>query len=148
MIVDRGFRLEPEESQITNHKFSMRIILAGPSEARARLRSRINGTPVNIVGEFATVGAARRSGLEADGILLAGQGGDDEQDVYHEPLTAREIEVLEALAEGLSNRGIAARLKISDQTVKFHVASVMAKLGAANRTDALRRAVREGLVTL
>jgi DNA-binding NarL/FixJ family response regulator len=126
----------------------MRIILAGPSEARARLRSRINGTPVNIVGEFATVGAARRSGLEADGILLAGQGGADEQDLYHEPLTAREIEVLEALAEGLSNRGIAARLKISDQTVKFHVASVIAKLGAANRTDALRRAVREGLVTL
>jgi DNA-binding NarL/FixJ family response regulator len=128
----------------------MRIILAGPPDARARLRTRINGTPVTIVGEFATVGAARRSGLDADGILLAGQGGDGDGDQggYHEPLTAREIEVLEALAEGLPNRGIAARLKISDQTVKFHVASVIAKLGAANRTDALRRAVREGLVTL
>ena len=126
----------------------MRILLAGSSDARARLRTRINGTSVDIVGEFATVGAARRSRLQADGILLAGQGGDEEQDVYHEALTAREIEVLEALAEGLSNRGIAARLRISDQTVKFHVASVMAKLGAANRTDALRRAVREGLVTL
>jgi DNA-binding NarL/FixJ family response regulator len=126
----------------------MRIILAGPPDARARLRTRINGTPVSIVGEFATVDAARRSGLQADGILLAGQGGNDERDGYHEPLTKREIEVLEALAEGLSNRGIAARLKISDQTVKFHVASVIAKLGAANRTDALRRAVREGLVTL
>ena len=127
----------------------MRIILAGPPDARARLRNRINGTPVNIVGEFATVGAARRSGLQADGILLAGQSGDaNGQDTHHEPLTPREVEVLEALAEGLSNRGIAARLKISDQTVKFHVASVIAKLGAANRTDALRRAVREGLVTL
>ena len=56
--------------------------------------------------------------------------------------------MLERLAEGLSNRAIAERLQISDQTVKFHVASVMAKLGAANRTDAVRRAVREGLVTL
>jgi DNA-binding NarL/FixJ family response regulator len=126
----------------------MRIILAGPPDARARLRTRINGTPVDIVGEFATVGAARRSGLDADGILVAGQGDREDQDTYHEALTAREIDVLEGLAEGLTNRGIADRLRISDQTVKFHVASVMAKLGAANRTDAVRRAVREGLVTL
>jgi DNA-binding NarL/FixJ family response regulator len=125
----------------------MRIILAGPPAARARLRNRINGTPVDIVGEFATVGAARRAGLTADGILVAGEP-DEEPPDFHEPLTAREIEVLEALADGLSNRGIAARLGISDQTVKFHVASVMAKLGAANRTDAVRRAVREGLIAL
>jgi DNA-binding NarL/FixJ family response regulator len=126
----------------------MRILLAGPQAARDRLRSRINGTPVDIVGEFATVGAARRSGLEADGILIAGQADAEDPDVYHEALTAREIDVLEGLAEGLSNRAIAERLRISDQTVKFHVASVMAKLGAANRTDAVRRAVREGIVTL
>ena len=109
----------------------------------------MNGTPVDIVGEFATVGAARRSGVHADGIVLTGAGeGKDYAVDFHEPLTAREIEVLEQMAEGLSNRAIAARLGISDQTVKFHVASVMAKLGAANRTDAVRRAVREGLVTL
>ncbi|HEY6362579.1 MAG TPA: response regulator transcription factor [Vicinamibacterales bacterium] len=126
----------------------MRIILAGSQAARARLRSRINGTPVDIVAEFATVGAARRSGLDADGILIAGQADADDQDAYHEALTARELDVLEGLAEGLSNRAIAERLRISDQTVKFHVASVMAKLGAANRTDAVRRAVREGIVTL
>jgi DNA-binding NarL/FixJ family response regulator len=125
----------------------MRIILAGPPDARARLRTRINGTPVAIVGEFATVGAARRSGIAADGILLARQE-DDEGKIFHEALTAREIEVLERLSEGLSNRAIAERLGISDQTVKFHVASLMGKLGAANRTDAVRRGLREGLVTL
>ena len=128
----------------------MRILLAGPPDARARLRSRINGTPVDIAGEFATVAAARRSGVPADGILVA--DADEETGLpaagYHEPLTAREIEVLEQMAEGLSNRAIAQRLGISDQTVKFHGASVMGKLGAANRTDAVRRAVREGLVTL
>ena len=67
---------------------------------------------------------------------------------FEEPLTPREIEVLELLAEGLPNKAIALRLRISDQTVKFHVASISAKLGAKNRTDAVRRAVRRGLVTL
>jgi DNA-binding NarL/FixJ family response regulator len=48
----------------------------------------------------------------------------------------------------LPNKGIAARLGISDQTVKFHVAAIMGKLDASNRTDAVRRAVRQGLVSL
>ena len=65
-----------------------------------------------------------------------------------EPLTHREIQVLELLAEGLANKAIAGRLGISDQTVKFHVASILGKLGAANRTDAVRRAVRRGLISL
>ena len=65
-----------------------------------------------------------------------------------EQLTAREVQVLELLAEGLSNKAIADRLDISDQTVKFHVASISGKLGATNRTDAVRRAVRRGLITL
>ena len=63
-------------------------------------------------------------------------------------MTTREIEVLELVAEGLPNKTIAARLGISDQTVKFHVASIAGKLGAANRTDAVRRAVRRGLIAL
>ena len=65
-----------------------------------------------------------------------------------EPLTEREIEVLELLAEGLSNKGIGARLGISDQTVKFHVASISGKLGTHTRTETVRRAVRSGLISL
>jgi DNA-binding NarL/FixJ family response regulator len=56
--------------------------------------------------------------------------------------------VLGLLAEGLSNKTIAGRLGISDQTVKFHVASISGKLGAHNRTEAVRVAVRQGLITL
>ncbi len=56
--------------------------------------------------------------------------------------------MLELLAEGLPNKAIAARLAISDQTVKFHVASISAKLGATNRTEAVRLALRRGLLTL
>jgi DNA-binding NarL/FixJ family response regulator len=56
--------------------------------------------------------------------------------------------VLGLLAEGLPNKVIATRLGISDQTVKFHVASITAKLGAANRTEAVRIGIRRGLVTI
>jgi DNA-binding NarL/FixJ family response regulator len=65
-----------------------------------------------------------------------------------ERLTAREQEVLEALAKGLQNKEIAAQLGITERTVKFHVSSIMGKLGAGNRTEAVRRAAQLGLVDL
>ena len=63
-----------------------------------------------------------------------------------ESLTRREIEVLQMLAGGLSNKAIGARLNISEHTVKFHVASILGKLGAASRTEAVALAIRRGLV--
>ncbi len=65
-----------------------------------------------------------------------------------EPLTSREIEVLGELARGIANKTIAVRLGISEHTVKFHVASILAKLGAASRTEAVTRGARLGLVML
>jgi DNA-binding NarL/FixJ family response regulator len=63
-----------------------------------------------------------------------------------EPLTAREREVLQMLAHGHGNKQIAARLNISEHTVKFHVASVLGKLGASTRTEAVSLALRRGLI--
>lgn len=63
-------------------------------------------------------------------------------------LTPRERETLEMMAEGMSNRTIANRLGISSQTVKFHVASILAKLGASSRTEAVTFGVRHGLIAL
>jgi DNA-binding NarL/FixJ family response regulator len=131
----------------------MRVLLVGSSDERDRFRAEIDGTSFTIVGEFITVADARASGIEADAIVV-GRGftprrlDDEEPPHFEESLTPRELQVVELMAEGLTNKAIAARLGISDQTVKFHVASLSGKLGAANRTDAVRRAVRRGLITL
>jgi NarL family two-component system response regulator YdfI len=65
-----------------------------------------------------------------------------------EPLSGRELQVLDLLAEGLSNKLLAHRLNISEHTVKTHVASIFAKLGASSRTEAVSQAIRRGLVML
>ena len=65
-----------------------------------------------------------------------------------EPLTPREKEVLQMLASGLGNKQIAAHLKISEHTAKFHVASILSKLGASSRTEAVSMGLRRGLILL
>ena len=71
-----------------------------------------------------------------------------EDTTLDEPLTTRELEVLELLSQGLPNKQIARRLQISEHTVKFHVSSIYAKLGASSRTEAVGRGARAGLITL
>jgi two-component system, NarL family, response regulator YdfI len=63
-------------------------------------------------------------------------------------LTAREIQILGMMAEGLGNKIIAARLKISEHTVKFHISSIFAKLGASSRTEAVTIGIRRGLILI
>jgi two-component system nitrate/nitrite response regulator NarL len=65
-----------------------------------------------------------------------------------EPLTARELQVVQLLAEGLTNRRIGERLGISEHTAKFHVNSILGKLGASSRSEAVAQAARLGLVLL
>ena len=65
-----------------------------------------------------------------------------------EPLTPRETDVLSLLAEGAGNKEIAARLHVSEHTVKFHVSSILNKLGAATRTEAVTRGYKEGLILI
>ena len=65
-----------------------------------------------------------------------------------EPLTPRELEVLRLLAEGLANKAVAARLEVTENTVKFHVNAIFGKLGVQSRTEAVVRATRLGLIPL
>jgi DNA-binding NarL/FixJ family response regulator len=125
----------------------MKVLLVGSSSERIRLRARLNGT-MDVAGEFDSLAAARASEVDSDAILVTSDTAAAKDDGVDEPLTPREVQVLELLAEGLPNKAIAARLNISDQTVKFHVSSISGKLGARNRTDAVRRAVRRGLIAL
>jgi DNA-binding NarL/FixJ family response regulator len=78
--------------------------------------------------------------------LLADERDQPEDAV--EALTRREREVLDSLAEGHSNRAIAARLGISEHTVKFHVSTIYGKLGVASRAEAVRVGVRRGLIAV
>jgi DNA-binding NarL/FixJ family response regulator len=133
----------------------MRVILVGPADERRRLRARVPSS-VEVVGEAPTVAAARALPLEseADAILTPVSPSvrvdqlDEMDELIADPLTPRELDVLALMAEGLSNKSIASRLGISDQTVKFHVASIGGKLNALNRTDAVRQGVRRGLIAL
>ena len=73
-------------------------------------------------------------------------GQQSELDPLGQILTPREIEVLRMIAEGLGNKEIASKLSISDHTVKFHISSIFAKLGASNRAEAVTLGIRHGLI--
>lgn len=82
-------------------------------------------------------------------IAFLQDGGTSELDEpLIDPLTVRESEVLQLLAQGKPNKQIALDLEISEHTVKFHISSIYTKLGAGNRTEAVRLGVRKGLVLL
>lgn len=70
------------------------------------------------------------------------------QELLVEELTARELDVLALVADGLPNREIGASLGISDHTVKFHLASIFGKLGVSTRTEAVQRGLRLGVIDL
>ena len=72
----------------------------------------------------------------------------EETDEMVDDLTAREQDVLQLLAQGLANKQIALKLGITDHTVKFHISAIYSKLAVANRTEALRRGARLGLIVL
>ena len=141
----------------------LRVLLVGSPPDRERLRAKLGSAAVEIVAEFSTLAAARAADLDYDAITIAGDSTtsaspiDDvgrrgrswpDDDEPQEALTPREVQVLELLAEGLANKTIADRLGISDQTVKFHVAAILGKLGVANRTEAVRAAARRGLIAM
>ena len=134
----------------------MRIVLVGAQADRDRLRRELLDAGLDIVAETDTRRSPADGAPAADAIVEATSNGPASvlrnralsDDVATEALTAREQEVLAHVAQGMSNKAIAEALGISDQTVKFHVAAIIGKLGAANRTDAVRRAIRRGLVVI
>jgi DNA-binding NarL/FixJ family response regulator len=74
--------------------------------------------------------------------------GADVGDTLLDPLSEREQQVLALLADGLHNKEIATELGLSEHTVKFHISSILSKLGASTRADAVARGMRFGLIML
>ena len=112
----------------------MRAILprnAKPEEVLAAIEGSVAGLIVIHPNALDSLLATKRSELDASDIL-----------------TPREIEVLRMIAEGLGNKEIASKLGISDHTVKFHISSTFAKLGASNRAEAVTLGMRLGLIMI
>jgi DNA-binding CsgD family transcriptional regulator len=121
--------------------------------ARARLRLAIGVADPAFADRIASV-LADVEGLdlvskndEPDALVVAALGAANDLEA-NIALTARELEVLALLAEGASNKLIARRLGISAHTAKYHVASLLEKLDAVSRTDAVAHAARIGVLHL
>ena len=115
---------------------------------RAVLPSNVTAAQVAAAIEAAAAGLVviHPGGVED---LIASRGMNAESpEILPEALTPREIDVLRLLAEGRGNKEIGSRLGISEHTVKFHVASIMGKLGAASRTEAVTLGIRRGIVLI
>jgi two-component system, NarL family, response regulator YdfI len=98
--------------------------------------------------EAAAQGLTVMHPAQTEALLAAPVGAARRMAELAEPLTPREREVLQMLASGSGNKEIASRLSISEHTVKFHVTSILGKLGASSRTEAVFLGIRRGLVLL
>lgn len=115
---------------------------------RAILPPGLSPQELHAAVEAAAAGLVVLHPREVNGMVPAATAASTRAEVLLEPLTPREGEVLQMLAAGLVNKEIAARLSISDHTVKFHVASILGKLGAATRAEAVSIGFRRGLILL
>lgn len=139
-LIEKLRLINPPGWAVVGHHADVREMHAAIVAAAAGLVAWPRDAAVRIAGRAPVARGAPGLG-DVEGRLA---GEDDPA----EPLTQRELEVLDQMGRGLSNRQIAARLGISQHTAKFHVASVIGKLGARNRTEAVRRGLRRGLVTI
>jgi DNA-binding NarL/FixJ family response regulator len=132
------------------------VVLGDASRAADMLRSGATAVLPPTVSSKTLRTAVRAAALglttlpaEFRHALVEGVGrlrSEGEDDAPAAGLTARELQVLQLLAEGASNKEVARRLNITPHTAKFHVAAIAGKLGASGRTDAVAKAMRLGLV--
>jgi two-component system, NarL family, response regulator YdfI len=113
---------------------------------RAILPQNASAAEILAALEAAAAGLAAIDPRELDGLL--GSSHPAPVSSGSPSLTARELEVLRMLADGAANKAIAWKLGISEHTVKFHVASLLGKLGASTRTEAVTIGIRKGLVMI
>ena len=120
----------------------------GRPQLLAALDAVSHGLVVAMPTETAAIISTPRTSASQTAALSTPTFPTNEVEELLEPLTPREQEVLRMLALGLANKEIASRMNISEHTVKFHVAAILGKLGAASRTEAVAIGIRHGLILL
>jgi DNA-binding NarL/FixJ family response regulator len=133
---------------LTDHREPRSLADALRAGVRALLPSDISSDQLVAALEAAAAGLIVFHSTEVEAIFPVADGASRERAELAESLTPRESEVLQMLASGLANKAIATQLNISEHTVKFHVASILGKLGATSRTEAVSVGIRRGLVLL
>ncbi len=118
------------------------------SSVRAVLPRDATGPEIMAAVEGVAVGLAVLSSEDMDALLPTTAEAASADFIPGEALSSRELEVLTMLAEGMGNKEVATRLKISEHTVKFHVSSILGKLRVTTRGEAVARGVREGLIVI
>jgi DNA-binding NarL/FixJ family response regulator len=150
VLVDYGDGEDSENVRSLARRYPVLAIASQPARAREAIASGARG-----VVSRRTSGTRLGRALDAilEGLVVIDE--DLAEDTLrppprplgsHETLTPRELEVLELLASGLSNKEIADRLGVSFHTVKFHVNAILGKLGASSRTEVVALAARAGLL--
>lgn len=157
ILWDVGWTPQTQVAQLTDATeagYPVVVLLPEPEAARVvrpsgvqGLLLRTNATPP-IVAALRAVAVGLTVFDAAVSALLFATIGTPDESYDNEPLTPREQEVLQAMAQGLSNKLIARQLDITEHTVKFHVNAILGKLGAQSRTEAVVRATRAGLILL
>ena len=157
ILWDLGWEPQAQVVQLTDVSeagYPIVVLLAEPEAVRGIKSSGVPGILLRTSDDTVLVAALRAvaSGLTVFApslaALLFAPSNNGEEPYSSEPLTPREQEVLQSLAQGLSNKLIARHLNISEHTVKFHVNAILSKLGAQSRTEAVVRATRAGLIFL
>jgi len=153
VILARVIELD-ELREVTSHREGSPVVALIPNERRAAVRALQNGAAAVLAldANEAEIGAAVAGVMNGLLVVPSGTAGlsdsHSELALAPEPLTPREVEILQLLAGGDSNKTIAARLSISVHTVKFNISSVLAKLGVSSRTEAVALALKLGMVLL
>jgi DNA-binding NarL/FixJ family response regulator len=123
----------------------LRALQAG---ARALLPRTAQPAEIFAAIEVVVAGLTAFGQDELDLLLPHLNGPEQEPEPAVEALSAREVQVLALMAHGLANKNIADRLNISEHTVKFHVSSILSKLAASSRTEAVTKGLKGGLLVI
>jgi DNA-binding NarL/FixJ family response regulator len=159
VLIEVGGSLKRALQRVREHSQSACVLIADDVSRRELMQALHSGvlavlpstcTPEELIAaiEAAAAGLAAFTPEQLETLLPSGITDDLDHDDLIEPLTARESQVLELLAQGLSNKEISNALHVSEHTVKFHVSSIIAKFGVAGRTEAVTRGLRDGLILL